>query len=1278
MCPGVAVLAGNGDGGGGSGKGGKNGKGKKGAGTGDGDEDASGDGTGAGECGDPVCPVTGKVFLEFLDFAFAGPFPLRWIRHYNSRGSDRAGDLGHGWSHPFGWRVHLKRRAALVYDDKHREQRFETPPRTGEPVWNGFAWNLRRHQDGLLLRLPDGRSLSFTRSPAATDWFLLTSIADKNGNAITLQRDARGTIVALIDSAGRPYRFQCDGAGRIRSIAVAIEPSHQQWMEVARYEYDAAGNLASFTDAESFVFRYSYVRNLLAEHRTACGLSYCYRYDGVTAEASCVETWGEYVGQIDSALDTPIPPRPSDGPDTRKVKGINYRRLTYMKQLRYTEVENGLGGVERYFGDETGRVVKHVTFTGAVKDFAFDPQSGAVIAYSDELGAERRVLTTESGGPLGQVGPDGKGVVTRVTEDGSHLSFDELRGTTTERRFDERGNLVYARYADDTIEEWTYDARGLVVEQRERSGAVFSYRYDAQGNPVRVLHGSTLLFESEFDYLGRRVLAVDSAGGRTEWRYDARSEIVWKLHDDGSEIRIVRDANRDPVSIEIAGSVRRIEYGGFRWATKITEPDGSEWHYRYNVEGNLVRIVNPRGQELTQQYDLAARWIGCTTFEGIELASVRNEYGQTSSHTRPTGTDVRSYDEQGRIIGAEMPDGTAVSVEYGAWGPIKIDNGIVPLELEYNAMGVIERDKQGKLELQLEWRGGSLAKVKTNAGLPVAYDHDAFGDVTRIRVGSVDVRQEPSGTDWLTYLGKGLVLRQTYTPTMLLRRQVLARFDPNIALDRRATSADPNVVYWSTYDYSDRAIVTGERHSDGRSVEYELDAADRIRERRAYRNGILVAEERLAYDLAGTPLVPGAKYDALMRPSELRGETFEYDESGRLSRRMTDAGEWRYEWDAHDNLVRVVAPTHLVELDYDGRGRRCRKRVRRDDQLVKSVRYGWSNDVVLHEVDDLEGQTRTYVRRNDAWFPSGHVDARGGDETACFYLTGPSNAPAIAFDDSGRVVWDAETTVFGVLDTTVSDVDVTARFAGQFWDEDVGLVYNRKRWYDPRLGVYVSPDPLTVEGNPNPRDYVPNPTRYADPMGEVRGDGYDPPRPTRTRPFGSPPDGWARPPRPGPGGINTGYLSGPGHWATNGTPACPGWVNCPPGALNAAGNPLANAVVETGPGAGMTVRDAIDQAGRTYGCHSCGSRNPNGPDATDTTGHFVPDHQPPACMHTPRNGSRGVNRGDIGGDGVRLLPHCRQCSGAQGRGLGTESRSTSQAEFNRRGAAAIRTNRGLP
>ena len=60
------------------------------------------------------------------------------------------------------------------------------------------------------------------------------------------------------------------------------------------------------------------------------------------------------------------------------------------------------------------------------------------------------------------------------------------------------------------------------------------------------------------------------------------------------------------------------------------------------------------------------------------------------------------------------------------------------------------------------------------------------------------------------------------------------------------------------------------------------------------------------------------------------------------------------------------------------------------------------------------------------------------------------------------------------------------RFQGQYHDHETGLHYNRYRYYDPRVGRFISKDPISYAGGLNLYAYAPNPTGWVDPLGLVR------------------------------------------------------------------------------------------------------------------------------------------------------------------------------------------------
>jgi len=62
-------------------------------------------------------------------------------------------------------------------------------------------------------------------------------------------------------------------------------------------------------------------------------------------------------------------------------------------------------------------------------------------------------------------------------------------------------------------------------------------------------------------------------------------------------------------------------------------------------------------------------------------------------------------------------------------------------------------------------------------------------------------------------------------------------------------------------------------------------------------------------------------------------------------------------------------------------------------------------------------------------------------------------------DATGQVVETFGHDAFGQR-TDASAAAQSHRFAGEYWDEDAQLVYLRARWYDPKLGRFISGDPF--------------------------------------------------------------------------------------------------------------------------------------------------------------------------------------------------------------------------
>lgn len=102
-------------------------------------------------------------------------------------------------------------------------------------------------------------------------------------------------------------------------------------------------------------------------------------------------------------------------------------------------------------------------------------------------------------------------------------------------------------------------------------------------------------------------------------------------------------------------------------------------------------------------------------------------------------------------------------------------------------------------------------------------------------------------------------------------------------------------------------------------------------------------------------------------------------------------------------------------------------------------------------------------------------------------------APQAATGQDGQLLWQASYAAFGsarIIQAGASPdrsrFTLNLRLPGQYFDAETGLHYNGHRYYDPRRGEYLTPDPLGTPDGPNPYAYVRyNPLKYIDPQGLI-------------------------------------------------------------------------------------------------------------------------------------------------------------------------------------------------
>ncbi len=308
-----------------------------------------------------------------------------------------------------------------------------------------------------------------------------------------------------------------------------------------------------------------------------------------------------------------------------------------------------------------------------------------------------------------------------------------------------------------------------------------------------------------------------------------------------------------------------------------------------------------------------------------------------------------------------------------------------------------------------------------------------------------------------------------------------------------SVSAGNGVSTGMTYDTSGR--VTALRVADGtgaaiEQVGYRYDGAGNLVERsrnaeaRRYHYD---AMRRLRAERGDAPALRQVAYgyDAL-GTRVMDQEAPEYDAFGR----QHGNGRQTFVYNRASQLVSVAeAGREVASYRYDALGNRIAKTVRGETTYFV---YDAAHQLVA-EADQQGNWTRQYLYIDGR--PVVLMQAEGAAQTRDVYAihADQRGLPLAVTDARRQVVWRQDFDAFGnVLRSPLQRtglhggeaLEMNLRMAGQYEDAETGLYYNINRYYDPRQGRYITPDPLGLAGGENSYAYVHgNPLAGTDPLG---------------------------------------------------------------------------------------------------------------------------------------------------------------------------------------------------
>ncbi|MFI8224357.1 RHS repeat-associated core domain-containing protein [Pseudomonas sp. NPDC085632] len=1003
--------------------------------------------------GCPVSMVTGEELLTLTDAVLDGVLPFEFSRLYRSSAAEIDVGLGFGWSHSLAHRLEFFADEVVWVDHENRRTQFPLPNSERPAIHNSLSRTaifLGDEPEELILALA-GETARFYHFRAGR----LTAISDAYGNRLTVQRDRSDRVQRLDNGAGRSLLLRYDRAQLLGvDYQVFRDGAWSTEQALVSYRYDAYQHLIEASNAVGDSERYDYDdAHVILQRQLAGGASFFWEWERSGKAARCVRHWASF-----SQMNT-----------------------------RYVWADDGSvavhyvdGTEETFVHDERARLVRKVEADGGEQLKAYD-SSGRLIAEQDALGAVTEYRYDEVGQLVALIPPvdaptsyeyrngflhrrsRGDAVwIYRRNAEGDVTEAVDPDGQVTHYYYDTRGQLLSIRYPDSSRHRLVWNSLGQLIEETLPDGGVRRFSYDALGRRTTTADEHGAVTRQHWDAVGRLIQTTFPDGATRAYSYGAYGQVT---------------AERDEL-----GRITRYEYDDdLHLVSRRINPDGTQVQYRYDhAQLLLTEIENESGEKYRLDYTPTGLIRQESGFEGRRTAYAYDLNGHLLEKTE-FGDDgsqlVTAYarDAAGRLLIKTLPDGIKVTYQYDRLGRlIGVDDGQNhPLAFEYDRQDRLITEHQGWGTLRYRYDAcGQLKRLRLPDNSVLDYRHAKGGALTDIDLNGTPLTRHVYQSGRERQRQQGLLLSE-YT------------YDDQGRLLAHAVGHQRAALYRRDYAYSangNLAHIADSRHGQRT---YGYDTLDRLIRVRHSRDEL---PESFAHDPAGNLLMqdrPG--------PSRIKGNRllmqgdrhYDYDAFGNLirerrGRAQTLVTEYRY--DSQHRLIGLTRPDgQTASYQYDAFGRRIRKTV--GDATTE---FFWQGDHLVAE--SSESEYRSYIYEPGTFRPLALLDGKGPKKACPFYYQlDHLGTPQELTDYSGDIVWSAQYDAYGkVAALTLAGEDYLnqpLRFQGQYFDAESGLHYNRHRYYDPRLGRYLTPDPIKLAGGLNQYQYVPNPTGWVDPLG---------------------------------------------------------------------------------------------------------------------------------------------------------------------------------------------------
>jgi RHS repeat-associated protein len=688
-----------------------------------------------------------------------------------------------------------------------------------------------------------------------------TSVTDPSGNTVTI--NASG----ITSSNGLSVAFQRDAQNRITQITDATG------LNTLKYSYNAAGDLATFTDELNNVTHYNYTTNHF--------LSSIVDARNVTVFQAAFDSTGHLTSTTDGL--------------GRQV------RFTHDIAGHHETITDRNNNPTTYDYDDDGNITKITDALGHFTTATYDANDNK-LTETNALNKTSFYSYDAAGNRMTETDPLGH--MTRYTYNGKHqvLSVTDPEGHVVSNSYDTNGNLLSSKDALGNPTTYTYNAQGLPLTVKDASGNITRFAYDGNGRMTQQTDAlgniSDFTYDANGNKLTQAVKRTKSDGTietlTTQYQYDADNHLLKTINPDGTFTQTVYNAIGKPSDVfDALNRKTHYDYDSNGRLSRITYPDLTTESFTYDNNDHRLTSVDRLNHTTSFAYDVLGRLTKTTYPDFSFTQSVYDAIGQTVQTIDALNhATAYAYDDAGRRTSVIDALNHVTSFSYDKAG----NQTSITDALNHTIQFVYDSANRRTQTIYPDLTTDSVTydslgrqSAKTDQASKVTqYGYDAIGRLTTV-------------TQFLN--GNPLVTSYTYDE---LDNRV-SQTDANghvthFAYDQlgHRTSRTLPLGMSETYNYDAVGSLTSKKDFNGRTTTYQYDTMNRLK--------VKTADPFFS---------TGACAGGLCGATQI---TYNYNNMGRRSSMVDASGTTSYTYDVRDRLLTKGSPAGTLTYTYDVAG----------------------------------------------------------------------------------------------------------------------------------------------------------------------------------------------------------------------------------------------------------------------------------------------------------------------------------------------------------------------